>query len=395
MPIRKRLIILGSTGSIGENTLIVAKHLAADAEMHFDIIGLAAGTNAERLIRQAKETGAKAIALADEKCPLHIASSPSLQIYRGKDAALDLIKAHARRGDLVMGAMVGAAGIAPILAAIEAGCDIALANKETLVAAGAIVTEAARRNGVSILPVDSEHSAILQCLRSGDQTTEVERIVLTASGGPFRKATREMLESATLADAMKHPTWSMGQKVTIDSASMMNKALEMIEAHWLFDLSAERIAVIIHPQSIVHSFVEFIDGSVIAQLSPPDMKLPIQLAMTWPTRSPRSATPLDWKNLRGLEFEPVDHDRFPAVNLAWRAIRSGGSSGAILNGANEKAVAAFVSGRIRFGEISTLVAGALDAIAPTPVPDLDAVFAADARAREWVAHKLHSTPQVR
>ncbi len=393
MPIRRRLIILGSTGSIGENTLIVAKHLAAHADVFFDIIGLAAGTNADRLIQQAKETGATAIALADESCTLNAA--PSIEIYRGKDAALDLIKAHARRGDLVMGAMVGAAGIAPILAAIEAGCDIALANKETLVAAGAIVTEAARRNGVSILPVDSEHSAILQCLRSGDQSTEVERIVLTASGGPFRRATRETMACATLADALKHPTWSMGQKVTIDSASMMNKALEMIEAHWLFDLSAERIDVIIHPQSIVHSFVEFIDGSVIAQLSPPDMKLPIQLAMTWPLRSPRSATPLDWKNLRGLEFEPVDHDRFPAVKLAWNAIRAGGSSGAILNGANEAAVEAFVAGRIRFGEIPLLVSGALDAITPTPVPDLAAVFAADSQARKWVAQKLHSAAPVR
>ena len=393
MPIRRRLIILGSTGSIGENTLIVAKHLAAHADVHFDIIGLAAGTNADRLIQQAQETGATAIALADESCALNVA--PSIEIYRGKDAALDLIKAHARRGDLVMGAMVGAAGIAPILAAIEAGCDIALANKETLVAAGAIVTEAARRNGVSILPVDSEHSAILQCLRSGDQSTEVERIVLTASGGPFRRATRETMACATLADALKHPTWSMGQKVTIDSASMMNKALEMIEAHWLFDLSAERIDVIIHPQSVVHSFVEFIDGSVIAQLSPPDMKLPIQLAMTWPMRAPRSATPLDWKNLRGLEFEPVDHERFPAVKLAWNAIRAGGSSGAILNGANEAAVEAFVAGRIRFGEISLLVSGALDAIAPTPVPDLAAVFAADSQARKWVAQKLHSAAPVR
>ena len=393
MPIRRRLIILGSTGSIGENTLIVAKHLAAHADVFFDIIGLAAGTNADRLIQQAKETGATAIALADESCTLNAA--PSIEIYRGKDAALDLIKAHARRGDLVMGAMVGAAGIAPILAAIEAGCDIALANKETLVAAGAIVTEAAHRNGVSILPVDSEHSAILQCLRSGDQSTEVERIVLTASGGPFRRATRETMACATLADALKHPTWSMGQKVTIDSASMMNKALEMIEAHWLFDLSAERIDVIIHPQSIVHSFVEFIDGSVIAQLSPPDMKLPIQLAMTWPLRSPRSATPLDWKNLRGLEFEPVDHDRFPAVKLAWNAIRAGGSSGAILNGANEAAVEAFVAGRIRFGEIPLLVSGALDAITPTPVPDLAAVFAADSQARKWVAQKLHSAAPVR
>ena len=395
MSIRRRLFILGSTGSIGENTIIVANHLATHAEVEFEIVGLAAGTNATRLVQQARETNATAIALADETCSLPSDSKPLPQIFRGRNAALELIKTHARHGDLVMGAMVGAAGIAPILAAIEAGCDIALANKETLVAAGAIVTDAARRAGVTILPVDSEHSAILQCLRSGERNTEVERIVLTASGGPFRRATRETMECATLADALKHPTWSMGQKVTIDSASMMNKALEMIEAHWLFDLSAERIDVIIHPQSIVHSFVEIVDGSVIAQLSPPDMKLPIQFAMTYPARAPRSATPLDWKNMRGLEFEPVDHERFPAVQLAWRAIRAGGSAGAILNGANEAAVEAFVAGRIRFGEISTLVAGALDAIAPTPVPDLAAVFQADAHAREWIAKRLTSAAYVR
>ncbi len=385
---RRRLFILGSTGSIGQNTLAVVKHLATHEAAHFEIVGLAAGMNATRLIQQAIETGAKAIAIADETCEVAALGAPSVQVFRGRDAALKLIATHARRGDLVMGGMVGAAGIAPILAAIERGCDIALANKETLVAAGTLVMDAARRHGVAIIPVDSEHSAILQCLRSGEQRTEVERIVLTASGGPFRRATREAMESATLADALNHPTWSMGRKVTIDSASMMNKALEMVEAHWLFELPAERIDVIVHPQSIVHSFVEFVDGSVIAQLSPPDMKLPIQLALTWPARAPRSATPLDWKNLRGLEFEPVDHERFPAIKLAWNAIRSGGSAGAILNASNEVAVDAFISGRIRFAEICSLVAGALESIALTEITDLDGVVRADGRARAWVEERL-------
>jgi len=388
MTTRRRLIILGSTGSIGENTIAVVKHLAAHSTAQYDIIGLAAGSNSTRLLEQANETGSLAIALADESCALEVPHPSKLKVFRGRTAAIDLITAHARQGDMVMAAMVGAEGIGPVLAAIEAGCDIALANKETLVAAGSIVTEAARRCGVRILPVDSEHSAILQCLRGGDHATEVKRIVLTASGGPFRQSTREAMESATLADALKHPTWLMGRKVTIDSASMMNKALEMIEAHWLFDLAAERIDVIIHPQSIVHSFVEFHDGSVISQLSPPDMKLPIQVALTWPNRVTGCATQLDWKKFRGLEFEPVDHARFPAVQLAWRAIRAGGSSGAIFNGANEAAVEAFIDGRIGFADISKLVAGALDAITAVPLANLAAVLAADASARQWVVHRV-------
>lgn len=388
MTTRRRLIILGSTGSIGENTIAVVKHLAAHSAVQYDIIGLAAGSNSTRLIEQANETGALAIALADENCALQVSHPSKLKVFRGRMAAVELIKAHARQGDMVMAAMVGAEGIGPVLAAIDAGCDIALANKETLVAAGSIVTEAARRCGVRILPVDSEHSAILQCMRESDRATEVKRIVLTASGGPFRQSTHEAMASATLADALKHPTWSMGRKVTIDSASMMNKALEMIEAHWLFDLDAERIDVIIHPQSIVHSFVEFHDGSVIAQLSPPDMKLPIQVALTWPSRVTGCASQLDWKKLRGLDFAPVDDARFPAVQLASRAIRAGGSSGAILNGANEAAVEAFIEGRIGFIDISKLVAGALDAVTAVPITNLTAVLDADASARQWVARQL-------
>ncbi len=392
MTLRRRLFILGSTGSIGKNTIEVVKQLASHESAHgavqYEIVGLAAHSNAVRLGQQATELGVKAIALADGERSLGTSLDPSVQVFRGDDAALQLIRTHARRGDMVMGAMVGAAGIAPTLAAIEIGCDIALANKETLVAAGALVMDAARRCRVSIIPVDSEHSAILQCLRTGERETEVERIVLTASGGPFRRSTREAMETATLADALNHPTWSMGRKVTIDSATMMNKALEMVEAHWLFDLPAERIDAIVHPQSVVHSFVEFIDGSVIAQLSPPDMKLPIQVALTWPARGPRSATALDWKTLRSLEFEPIDHDRFPAIRLAQRVIRAGASSGAILNAANETAVEAFIDGRIRFAEISTLVEGALDSIAAGPIPDLAAVLHADQQARSWIEQRL-------
>ncbi|MSR44879.1 MAG: 1-deoxy-D-xylulose-5-phosphate reductoisomerase [Phycisphaerales bacterium] len=391
MTLRRRLFILGSTGSIGENALVVAKHLAATGSTTFEIVGLAAGKNWSRLLQQAKESGTIAIALADEdadaQAALRAACSPSTQLFCGPDAALQLIQRHARRGDLVLGAMVGSAGVAPILAAIEAGCDIALANKETLVAAGALVIAAAKRVGVSIVPVDSEHSAIFQCLQTGDTmcpTSQIERIVLTASGGPFRRASLRQMQAATLADALNHPTWSMGSKVTIDSASMMNKALEMIEAHWLFELPAHQIDVIVHPQSIVHSFVEFIDGSVLAQMSPPDMKLPIQFAMTFPERAIRCATPLNWQTLRGLEFEAVDHARFPAIALASRAIQRGGTSGAILNGANEAAVEAFIQCRISFVEIASLVAGALEAIEATPADNLDNVLRADARARAWV-----------
>ncbi len=392
---QRRLFVLGSTGSIGENTLEVVRHLCQARSISYKVVGLAAGSNLTSLTRQAQEFGCTAVALADVDAAKRWRGPAGCELFVGSDSALALIKAHARAGDLVMGAMVGAAGIAPILAAIEAGCDIALANKETLVAAGEIVTQAARRHSVSIVPVDSEHSAIFQCLRAGTSTAEVERIVLTASGGPFRCTPREVMDNAVLSDALNHPTWTMGPKVTIDSASMMNKALEIIEAHWLFGLPAEKIAAIIHPQSIVHSFVEFVDGSVVAQLSPPDMKLPIQLALTWPARAPRSAKALDWSSLRSLDFEPIDFDRFPAVQLAWRVIRAGGTSGAILNAANEAAVEAFTRGTIRFGEITALVVGALDAVPATPADDLSAVSRADSQARGWVHAEVAQTHSTR
>lgn len=384
MSTTRRIIVLGSTGSIGVNTLAVIRHLGEIGAASFEVVALAGGTNTKLLAQQAREFQPRGIAVARPSEPLPEEFS-RCDVHLGRDSALQLVRSHARKGDLVVGAMVGSAGIAPILEAINKGCDIALANKETLVAAGAIVIEAARRSGSKIIPVDSEHSAIMQCLRSGLGDREVRRIVLTASGGPFRTVTKSVMDQATLEDALKHPTWSMGRKVTIDSASMMNKALEIVEAHWLFDLPANKIDAIVHPQSIVHSFVEFNDSSVIAQLSPPDMRLPIQLALTWPARFEGCSPSLDWTALRGLAFEPVDHEKFPAIKLAWRVVEEGGTAGAILNGANEAAVEAFVEGRIPFGEISSLVRGALDSIHPIALTSLDQALDADRLAREWVA----------
>ncbi|MFM7807483.1 MAG: 1-deoxy-D-xylulose-5-phosphate reductoisomerase, partial [Planctomycetota bacterium] len=257
------------------------------------------------------------------------------------------------------------------------------ANKETLVAAGDLVTRAARDRGVQLLPIDSEHSALAQCIRSG-RPQELDRVVITASGGPFRTWSVERTANATVAEALNHPTWRMGRKITIDSATLMNKALEIIEAHWLFGLPADRIDAIVHPQSIVHGLAEFHDGSVIAQLSPPDMKLPIQMALTWPDRSPGVAKRLDWASLRTLEFQPVDHARFPAVRLAHEVIRRGGTAGATLNAANEVAVHAFLEGRIAFGRIGELVAQAMEALQARPVRSLDDVLVADREARAFV-----------
>ncbi len=408
----RRLIVLGATGSIGTNTLDVAEHLARCGRMRFDVVGLAAGNNVEALLEAARRFDVKHVAIAEESHASALRDIPN--VYAGANAALDLIKAIARPGDLVVGAMVGSAGLPATLAAIERGCDIALANKETLVAAGAIVMPLVREKGVNLLPVDSEHSAIFQCLQQNGATSlrrrvematavrkhgshtddaerfDVSRVVITASGGPFRTWSKDRLESATVDEALNHPTWNMGPKVTIDSASMMNKALEVIEAHWLFDLPADRIETIVHPQSIIHSFVEFEDGSVLAQLGPPDMRTPIQYALTWPDRAPGISSKLDWKTLRQMDFEPVDHGRFGAVRLAYEVIERGGTAGAIFNAANEEAVAAFIAGKIRFGEITRLVRNAMHTIDVQPVRSLDDVMQADAAAREFVMSHIDS-----
>jgi len=374
----RRLIILGSTGSIGTATLEVVAHLAQDGGPRYSVVGLAAGSNAALLAQQAAQFGVHDVAVADTRAAGSLPTA--LRTLTGPDAATELIERIAQPGDMVMAAMVGVAGLAPVLAAIERGCNIALANKETLVAAGSVVQEAVARKGVKLLPVDSEHSAVFQCLRAGT-LREVDRLILTASGGPFRTWSPERTANATLAEALRHPTWQMGRKVTIDSASLMNKGLEVIEAHWLFDLPSERIDAIVHPQSIVHSFVEFRDGSTIAQLSPPSMKHPIQYALTWPDRLTGCCPTIAWDAIRSLEFEPVDHARFPAISLAKRVIDVGGSSGAIFNAANEIAVEAFIAGSLRFGDIATVVTASLDRLHARPVHTLAEVLAADRDAR--------------
>ena len=381
--VRRRVFLLGSTGSIGTSALDVVRYFARRGDARFEVVGLAAARNGDALVAQAREFGARAIALADDSVDLegHAALPTGTRVLRGADAARELLRDHARRGDLVLAAMVGAAGIEPVLEAIALGCDVALANKEALVAAGSIVMPAAARAGVRIIPVDSEHNALFQCLKASTAMDEVRRVVLTASGGPFRMRSRSEMARATVDDALAHPTWRMGPKVTIDSASLMNKALELIEAHWLFGLGAERIDAIIHPQSIVHGFVEYLDGSVLAQLSPPDMRTPIQQAMCDPQRFDGPSRKLDFTALRSLDFEPVDLERFPAITLAHRVISAGGSAGAVLNAANEIAVRAFLDRRIGFLDIAEVVRATLDACHPCPVASLADVRSADAAAR--------------
>jgi 1-deoxy-D-xylulose-5-phosphate reductoisomerase len=400
----RRLILLGSTGSIGVNTLAVIDHLRSQNICDFQVAGLAAGSNSKLLREQAHKFNVKHIALAngDEDG----AGWSRTNCYVGPDAALQLVNSVARPGDLLVGAMVGSAGVAATLAAIDRGCDIALANKETLVAAGELVMPRVRLKQANLLPIDSEHSAIFQCLRarpsidSGsafDSETweqEVRRIVITGSGGPFRTWSRPRIASATVEEALNHPTWTMGPKITIDSASLMNKALEVIEAHWLFGLPADKIEVIIHPQSIIHSFVEYVDGSILAQLGPPDMRTPIQFALTWPHRLEGASRKLEWSELRRMDFEPVDHERFPALRLAYEVIKRGGTSGAILNAANEAAVAAFLARQIPFGRITELVSQSLTAIPTTSVRDLGDVLEADRRARDFVTARIQATSPV-
>jgi len=385
---RRRVFLLGSTGSIGTSALDVVRDFTRRGDARFEVVGLAAAQNGASIAAQAREFGATAVAVVDGNAPLDVPAG--VRVFRGAQSASEMLAACACKGDLVLAAMVGAAGIEPVLVAIGAGCDIALANKEALVAAGAIVMPAAAKAGVRIIPVDSEHNALFQCLKASTSMDEVRRVVLTASGGPFRTKSREEMARATVEDALAHPTWKMGAKVTIDSASLMNKALELIEAHWLFGLGADRIDAIIHPQSIVHGFVEYLDGSVLAQLSPPDMRTPIQQAMCDPQRFDGPSRKLDFASLRSLDFQQVDLERFPAISLAHRVISAGGTSGAVLNAANEVAVRAFLDREIGFLEIADLVRETLDGITPTPVTSLDDVFAADREARARARGMVHA-----
>lgn len=399
----RRVVVLGSTGSIGVNTLTVIDHLNRGSDRAaappFEVVGLAAGRKVDILIEQARRFRVPAVAIAD---PAHAeslrAQLPGVTIFAGPDSALRLME-NADATDVVA-AVVGSAGLPATIVAAKKGLTIGLANKETLVAAGELVAPLVRQHNARLIPVDSEHSAIFQCLEShqhhkpGDHA-HVKRIVLTASGGPFRTASKEAMDNATVEQALKHPTWNMGPKITIDSATMMNKALEIIEAHWLFGLPAGKIGVIIHPQSIAHSFVEFADNSVLAQLGPPDMKTPIQYALTYPDRPAGCSAALDWSKLSTLEFDQPDFDKFRSLKLAYDVIEAGGTAGAVFNAANEAAVDAFLERKIRFGRIVELVAEALQAIPARHADALETIFDADRQARRFVSDLVARQPVSR
>jgi len=373
---RKRVVILGATGSIGDSALKVAR----DIPERMEIVGLAANRNAEKLASAANETRAPAVCLVDEKNidALQRALEYKPRIFAG-DAGLREI-ACLTDADMVLVAIVGTGGLRPALAAIEAGKDLAVASKEILVMAGEIVMRKARDNSLQVLPVDSEHNAIFQCLE-GKSSLDVRRIILTASGGPFRETPGKDFDSITPEQALKHPTWNMGPKITIDSATLFNKGLEMIEAHWLFDVEMKRVEVVIHPQSIVHSMVEFTDGSTLAQLSYSNMCFPIQYAVTWPDRVPNTLPPLDFSKLSKLEFFTPRYEDFPALNLARRAGETGGTLPAVMNAANEVAVAAFLDRRLRFPDIWHVVEEVMNRHTVIAHPNLDAILEADRWAR--------------
>ncbi len=397
-PDTRRLIILGSTGSIGAQTLDVVEHLntladRGESSVRYEVVALAAGRNANALRAQAERHGVSAIALADESI-----DAPA-QWRRGEAAAESLVTDI--EADLVVSAMVGAAGLPATLAAARKGVDIALANKEALVAAGALVTRAARQSGAALLPLDSEHSAIWQALAGLSPTPAatpplqaltpgVRRLILTASGGPFRQWSADRIANATREQALAHPTWDMGPKITIDCATLTNKALELIEAHWLFAAPAPQLDVIVHPQSIVHSIVECDDGSMLAQLGTTDMRTPIQVALTHPERAAAPAPRLDLTTVSRLDFEAPDLDRFPALRRAHEVIERGGVAGAVFNAANEAAVEAFLSpdATLPFGAIPELAGAALDELGDAPLNTLADALEADAEARRFVSRRL-------
>ncbi len=372
---RKRVVVLGATGSIGDSTLKVAH----DIPERMEIVGLAANSNAEKLVAAANKMRPEAICLVDETKIDILQRDLDYQprIFTGEVGLREL--ACLTNADMVLVAIVGTGGLRPALAAIEAGKDLAVASKEILVMAGEIVMREARDHGVRVLPVDSEHNAIFQCLDG--RPSEVRRIILTASGGPFRETPSNQLADVTVEEALKHPTWNMGPKITIDSATLFNKGLEMIEAHWLFGVEMNRVEIVIHPQSIVHSMVEFADGSTLAQLSYSNMCFPIQYAVTWPDRVPNTLPPLDFSTLSKLEFFPPRYEDFPAIKLARRAGETGGTLPAVMNAANEVAVAAFLNRHLRFPQIWETVAQVMDRHRTVAHPDLDAILAADQWAR--------------
>ena len=374
---RKRVVILGATGSIGESALKVAR----DIPDRMEIVGLAANSNAEKLAAAANETRAQSVCLVDET-KLNILTREleyKPRILGGQEGLLEI--ARLPNAEMVLVAIVGTGGLRPALAAIEAGKDLAVASKEILVMAGEIVMREASDNDINVLPVDSEHNAVFQCLE-GKNSSDVRRIILTASGGPFRELPRKDFDSITPEQALKHPTWNMGPKITIDSATLFNKGLEMIEAHWLFGVEMQRVEVVIHPQSIVHSMVEFADGSTLAQLSYSNMCFPIQYAVTWPDRVSNSLPPLDFSKLSRLEFFTPRYEDFPALNLARRAGETGGTLPSVMNAANEVAVAGFLERQVRFPDIWQIVEEVMNRHTSVAHPNLDAILQADQWARK-------------
>jgi 1-deoxy-D-xylulose-5-phosphate reductoisomerase len=379
---RTRVVVLGSTGSVGRSGLDVIRH---DGGQRLEACGLGARANVAVLVEQARTFGPRCIALEDRdaaaaaRCEL---AGTGIEVLAGSDGLETL--ARLPEADRVLSAIVGAAGLRGTWAALDAGKTVALANKEALVVAGPLVMDLARRRGVDVLPVDSEHSAIFQCLRAG-AAREVRRVILTSSGGPFRGQSPRSLAGVTPEQALRHPTWQMGPKISIDSATLMNKALEVIEARWLFGLEPEQIEVVVHPESIVHSMVEFVDGSVLAQLSPPDMRLPVQFALTYPDRVAGPCPLLDLTRAMQLTFEPPDRDTFPCLELGFEVMRRGGTAGAALNAANETAVARFLHGDIAFTDIPRACRAALDHHTFDPWPTLDDLWVVDSQARQEVA----------
>jgi 1-deoxy-D-xylulose-5-phosphate reductoisomerase len=383
MSTKKRVVILGSTGSIGESALKVAR----DIPERMEVIGLAAGRSAQALLKQAAEFKPRAVALYDtaELDAIRGHLPAGTVCHGGPEGLIEL--ATMPEADLVLISIVGTAGLAPALAAIKAGKAIAVASKEILVMAGEEVTREAARHNVPILPVDSEHNAIFQCL-VGEPSCHIRRLILTASGGPFRKTSAAELAHVTPAQALKHPTWNMGRKITIDSATLFNKGLEMIEARWLFGVPMEQVDVVVHPQSIVHSLVEFVDGSQLAQLSHSDMCFPIQYAVTYPDRLPNRLKPLNLAEMGALHFEAPDPERFPALRLAREAGVAGGTLPAVLNAANEVTVPAFLDGKIPFPAIWLTVEAVMKKHRTVEHPSLDAILKADAWAREIAGEEI-------
>ena len=379
----RKIAILGATGSVGRSTL----DLIERSPDRFEVVAVTAATNADALATIARRTGARLAVVADEDSLNGLRNALAGTKCRAAAGEEALIEAAAAEAELVVAAIVGCAGLRPVIAAAEAGRTVALANKESLVTAGEIMTRAARQNGSTLLPIDSEHNAIFQCL-AGNRSEDVAKIILTASGGPFRTRARDTLTSVTPAEAVDHPNWSMGAKISVDSATLMNKGLELIEASFLFDLPSSRIDVLVHPQSVVHSMVEFIDGSVLAQLGSPDMRIPIAYALAWPARMKTPAPSLNLATVGRLDFEPPDLERFPALTLARQALEAGGAHPTVLNAANEVAVASFLAGAIRFTEIVEAVERALADASFTPPTSVDDVLAIDqdtrASVRAWM-----------